>query len=259
MMRVPTVALALLVGMAMPATAQQTQSAVTTSSLNIRGGPSAQHPVVGWVPKGQVIQLFNCTSPVAWCQTVFNNVHGWVSANHLSPRPSVVAPMPPVPVPPPGGSQASHPDIPLVGPGFRTADDLCRRAGESSFTGQFLGSSGDLVACPPGTDPRLFAFETGGKEVAQRDGWILFTVPRQQVNKAPVPPAGISLFGPGFRTADDMCRRAGESDFTNPFLGAGSDVVACPPGTDPNLFAFETGGREVARRDGWILFTVPRR
>jgi hypothetical protein len=67
------------------------------------------------------------------------------------------------------------------------------------------------------------------------------------------------LFGPGFRGPDDLCRRAGESDFTNQFLGDASDLVACPPGTDPAFFAFETGGREVARRDDWILFIVPRR
>lgn len=73
------------------------------------------------------------------------------------------------------------------------------------------------------------------------------------------PPADVPLFGPGFRAEGDLCRRAGESAFTNQFLGDASDLVACPPGTDPRLFAFETGGTEVARRDGWILFTVPHR
>ena len=76
---------------------------------------------------------------------------------------------------------------------------------------------------------------------------------------APVPPADVPLFGPGYRTAGDGCRRAGESAFTNQFLSDAADLVACPPGTDPRFFAFETGGREVARLDGWILFTVPRR
>jgi len=80
-----------------------------------------------------------------------------------------------------------------------------------------------------------------------------------QNNSGARPPADVPLFGPGFRSAGDLCRRAGESAFTNQFLGDASDLVACPPGTDPRLFAFETGGTEVARRDGWILFTVPRR
>ncbi|MCU0856176.1 MAG: hypothetical protein MUF63_15050 [Rhodobacteraceae bacterium] len=76
---------------------------------------------------------------------------------------------------------------------------------------------------------------------------------------APIPPADVPLFGPGYRAEGDSCRRAGESAFTNQFLSDAADLVACPPGTDPGLFAFETGGREVARTDGWILFTVPRR
>ena len=76
---------------------------------------------------------------------------------------------------------------------------------------------------------------------------------------APVPPADVPLFGPGYRGEGDGCRRAGESAFTNQFLSDAADLVACPPGSDPGLFAFETGGREVARTDGWILFTVPRR
>ncbi|WP_347268146.1 hypothetical protein [Paracoccus sp. (in: a-proteobacteria)] len=75
----------------------------------------------------------------------------------------------------------------------------------------------------------------------------------------PRPPADVPLFGGGFRSEGDQCRRAGESAFTNQFLGDAADLVACPPGTDPRLFAFETGGKEVARREGWILFTVPRR
>jgi hypothetical protein len=76
---------------------------------------------------------------------------------------------------------------------------------------------------------------------------------------APVAPADVPLFGPGYRAEGDACRRAGESASTNQFLSDAADLVACPPGTDPGLFAFETGAREVGRIDGWILFTVPRR
>jgi len=171
--RFPSVALALVLGLALPAAAQAPQSVVTTSNLNMRSGPGTQHPVVAWVPKGTWIQAFGCTNPVAWCQTTFNGTHGWVSANHINPRPTVGT------MPPPPAAGTSHPDIPLFGPGFRGEGDLCRRAGESAFTNQFLGGDADLVACPPGTDPRLFAFETNGREVGRRDGWILFTVPRR--------------------------------------------------------------------------------
>lgn len=181
-MRFSIVALALSLGAALPAAAQVSQAARTTADLNVRSGPGTQHAVIGQFPRGTSIQVFDCTNPVTWCQTMFGNTQAWVSANHLDPRPTVVAqaPLPPAPPPPPPPSSGAIPpaDIPLFGPGFRTPEDLCRRAGESAFTNQFLGGGADLVACPPGTDPGLFAFETGGREVARRDGWILFTVPR---------------------------------------------------------------------------------
>ena len=83
--------------------------------------------------------------------------------------------------------------------------------------------------------------------------------PTTTVTTAAAAPADVPLFGAGYRAEGDGCRRAGESAFTNQFLSDAADLVACPPGTDPGLFAFETGGREVARTDGWILFTIPRR
>lgn len=84
----------------------------------------------------------------------------------------------PTALPPTGGARMPT-DVPMFGGGYRNSGDLCRRAGESAFTNQFLSDSADLVACPPGTDAGLFAFETGGKQVGRRDGWILFTVPRR--------------------------------------------------------------------------------
>lgn len=85
----------------------------------------------------------------------------------------------PPPSGPSGGGARPPADVPLFGGGYRGSGDKCRRAGESAFTNQFLSDAADLVACPPGTDPRLFAFETGGKQVGSREGWILFTVPRR--------------------------------------------------------------------------------
>lgn len=84
-------------------------------------------------------------------------------------------------------------------------------------------------------------------------------MPAPDMGQGATVPAELPLFGPGYRSEGDICRRAGESAFTNQFLDDAADFVACPPGTDPGLFAFETGGREVGRLDGWILFSVPRR
>ena len=90
-------------------------------------------------------------------------------------------------------------------------------------------------------------------------GACTIEAPPATVTSDAVPPADVPLFGAGYRSEGDGCRRAGESAFTNQFLSDAADLVACPPGTDPGLFAFETGGSEVSRVDGWILFTVPRR
>ena len=175
---IPIAALAMILALASTAaSAQAPQSAQATSNLNMRAGPGTQHAVVAWIPKNSWIQVFGCTNPVAWCQTTFNDRHGWVSASHLNPRPAVgTQPLPPPPAPPGGGAHAPA-GIPLFGPGFRTPDDQCRRAGESDFTNQFLGAGTYLVACPPGTDPGTFSAQTRGREVARREGWILFTVP----------------------------------------------------------------------------------
>ena len=177
-MRFSIAVLTLSLAAALPAAAQVTQSVRTTADLNVRSGPGTQHAVIGQFPRGTSIQVFDCTNPVSWCQTMFGSTQAWVSANHLDPRPTAVAQAPLPPAPPPVAGPVPPAGIPLFGPGFRTPEDLCRRAGESDFTNQFLGAGADLVACPPGTDPGLFAFETGGREVARRDGWILFTVPR---------------------------------------------------------------------------------
>ncbi|WP_261400079.1 hypothetical protein [Leisingera daeponensis] len=72
-------------------------------------------------------------------------------------------------------------------------------------------------------------------------------------------PIHLALFGDGYPNAGDPCRRAGESAYTNQFLDDAADLVACPPGTDPGLFAYTTGGRQVAKVDGWYLFSIPRR
>jgi hypothetical protein len=73
------------------------------------------------------------------------------------------------------------------------------------------------------------------------------------------PPADFAVFGSGFPNAGDPCRRAGESEFTSQFLDDAADLVACPPGVDTATFAANFEAREVARRDFWTLFSVPRR
>lgn len=73
------------------------------------------------------------------------------------------------------------------------------------------------------------------------------------------PATTLPLMG-GYRDQGDACRRVGEDAFTNPFLDDAADLVACPSGVaDLSGLGPETGARQVAARDGWVLFSVPRR
>ncbi len=80
---------------------------------------------------------------------------------------------------------------------------------------------------------------------------------------APAPePVSNSLpfFGDGYRFKGDACRRLGEDDFTGEFLDDAADLVACPQDLENlGVFVIDTGAQEVARRDGFVLFSVPVR
>ena len=72
------------------------------------------------------------------------------------------------------------------------------------------------------------------------------------------PPAtDLPLFGGGYRADGDQCRRVGESAETVEYLDHTADLVACPEDYEGlGVFVTETGGVEVARVDGWVLFSV---
>ena len=80
----------------------------------------------------------------------------------------------------PGGESGGPPtDLPLMG-GYRDADDACRRVGEDGFTNAFLDDAADLVACPEGTaDLSGLGPDIGARVVAEKDGWVLISVPRR--------------------------------------------------------------------------------
>ncbi|MEM9432574.1 MAG: hypothetical protein AAGA12_01525 [Pseudomonadota bacterium] len=76
----------------------------------------------------------------------------------------------------------------------------------------------------------------------------------------PVSGTDLPFFGDGYRTKGDPCRRIGESDFTNQFLDDAADLVGCPEDMENlGVFVLDTGGVEVARRDGFVLYSVPLR
>jgi hypothetical protein len=76
----------------------------------------------------------------------------------------------------------------------------------------------------------------------------------------PVTDTSLPLFGTGYRFKGDICRRVGEDDFTNQFLDDAADLVACPEDAENlGVFVIDTGAVEVARRDGYVLYSVPVR
>ena len=67
----------------------------------------------------------------------------------------------------------------------------------------------------------------------------------------------LPLFGPGYRADGDQCRRVGENAFTGEFLDDAADLVACPEDMENlGVFAIDTGGVEVARTQGYVLYSV---
>lgn len=78
---------------------------------------------------------------------------------------------------------------------------------------------------------------------------------------APEPLTGaLPFFGEGYRFKGDICRRLGEDDFTQAFLDDAADLVGCPADAENlGVFVIDTGAIEVARRDGFVIYSVPVR
>ena len=80
---------------------------------------------------------------------------------------------------------------------------------------------------------------------------------------APTPPpvtGGLPFFGDGYRFKGDACRRIGESPATQDYLDDAADLVGCPADLENlGVFVIDSGAQEVARRDGYILYSVPVR
>lgn len=74
----------------------------------------------------------------------------------------------------------------------------------------------------------------------------------------PAEPATIPLLG-GYRDPAGLCRLAGESEATGPYLDDAADLVACPEEAENlGVFVTETGAVEVARLGGYVLYSVRR-
>ena len=64
----------------------------------------------------------------------------------------------------------------------------------------------------------------------------------------------------GYRSDADACKLTGESSFTIDFLDDSADLVSCPEGSsDATSLIAEAGAVFVAEKNGFTLFSVPRR
>ena len=71
--------------------------------------------------------------------------------------------------------------------------------------------------------------------------------------------ASLPFFGDGYRFKGDACRRLGESPETAEYLDHTADLVGCPEDLENlGVFVTDSGAQEVARQDGYILYSVPR-
>ncbi|PHQ98164.1 MAG: hypothetical protein COB40_01410 [Marinosulfonomonas sp.] len=71
--------------------------------------------------------------------------------------------------------------LPLMS-GYRNRADKCVRVGENEFTNQYLEDGADLVGCPMGYEGTgLFVFETEASQLADAQGYVLFSVPRRSL------------------------------------------------------------------------------
>lgn len=65
-------------------------------------------------------------------------------------------------------------------------------------------------------------------------------------------------FGGGYRSAEDPCKRVGQTPFVERFFRADEDLVGCPLDFDGRAaFIQGTSAREVTRTGEWVIYTVP--
>jgi len=64
--------------------AAQAATAIATSGVNMRAGPSTADPVVTTIPAGAPVQVYGCLADRSWCDTLWVGQRGWVSAAYLN-------------------------------------------------------------------------------------------------------------------------------------------------------------------------------
>lgn len=66
----------------MPAAAAET--ALITSSVNVRSGPDRSMPKVTWLMRGTRVSVVGCVPNWRWCDVIAGRDRGWVYSRYLS-------------------------------------------------------------------------------------------------------------------------------------------------------------------------------
>jgi uncharacterized protein YraI len=75
---------ALLLGaLALPGVAQAA-TAIATTNVNLRAGPSTAYPPVNVVRGGEDVRVYGCLANRSWCDVDFYGQRGWMSSNYLA-------------------------------------------------------------------------------------------------------------------------------------------------------------------------------
>jgi uncharacterized protein YraI len=107
---------AAIFAVALPAAADAA-TAVTTSNVNLREGPSTGYPVIMTLPGNTAVEIEGCAQ--GWCKVDYSGTDGWMSEDFLqglvSP-PTIVLPVPVVVPRPHYGYRPPHYRPPVVVP-----------------------------------------------------------------------------------------------------------------------------------------------
>ncbi|WP_062205699.1 SH3 domain-containing protein [Aureimonas sp. AU12] len=59
-------------------------SAIATTNVNLRAGPSTAYPPVNVVRAGEDVEVYGCLANRSWCDVDFYGQRGWMSSNYLA-------------------------------------------------------------------------------------------------------------------------------------------------------------------------------
>ena len=65
------------------ATAQAQTQGFTTTTVNMRAGPSTAYPVVATLPPNATIEVYGCQAGYDWCDISWNSARGWIASSYI--------------------------------------------------------------------------------------------------------------------------------------------------------------------------------